>query len=125
MARGVRNENLCGMTIDFDAVLYRPLFETFGVPASYTPPGGGPFVPCTIIRSQADRELSFGAGKTMSAGDRIEVRAAEVTPAAGGIFVIREGDDAETVRVIGDPIVADRDPFRLAWVCTVSKVAAG
>lgn len=111
------------MAIDFDAVLYRPLFETFGLPAVYTPAGGGTSVPCTVIRNRADREMSFGAGKPMAVGDQIEVRSAEVTPAAGGRFVIGEGDSAETVRVVGDPIVADHDPFRLAWVCTVSKVA--
>ena len=113
------------MAFDFDELLHRPLFEVFGVPATYTPPGGGEPVPCTIIRNRADRELSFGTGKPMAAGDRIEVRAAEVTPAAGGTFVIGEGDGAEMVRVVGDPIVADHDPYRLAWLCTVRKVAPG
>jgi hypothetical protein len=28
------------MTVDFDALLHRPLFEVFGIAATYTPPGG-------------------------------------------------------------------------------------
>ena len=54
------------LVIDFDAALYRPLFEIFGQPAFYAPPAGGPSVPCTVIRNRADREFSLGTGKPVA-----------------------------------------------------------
>jgi hypothetical protein len=37
------------MAVDFDTLLHRPLFEVFGVAATYTPPGGGSPVACMVM----------------------------------------------------------------------------
>jgi hypothetical protein len=37
------------MSIDFDLLLRRPLFDVLGVAAAYTPPGGGSAIACVIL----------------------------------------------------------------------------
>ena len=71
--------------MDFDTLLHRPLFEVFGMAATYTPPGGGSQVACTIILDSRDRELEFGRGSPVMQGQILQVRRSELpAPAKGG-----------------------------------------
>jgi hypothetical protein len=101
------------MTVDFDALLHRPLFEVFGVAAAYTPPGGGPSVACTVILDSRDRELEFGRGAAVMQGQTLQVRRSEVPPAKGGTFAV----GLVMLTVLDDP--RSDDPDRHVWRMTV------
>ena len=102
------------MALDFDALLHRPLFEVFGVAATYTPPGGGSPVSCKVILDSRDRELEFGRGAAIMQGQTLQVRRSELpSPAKGGTFTI----GAETLTVLDDP--RSDDPDRHVWRMTV------
>jgi hypothetical protein len=102
------------MTVDLDALLHRPLFEVFGTAASYTPPGGGPTVGCTIILDARDRELEFGRGSAIMQGQVLQVRRSELpAPAKTGTFAV----GSATLTVLDDP--RSDDPDRHVWRMTV------
>ena len=100
--------------MDFDALLHRPLFEVFGVAATYTPPGGGSTVACTVILDSRDRELEFGRGAAIMQGQALQVRRVELpAPAKGGTFAV----GSATLTVLDDP--RSDDPDRHVWRMTV------
>ena len=100
--------------IDFDALVLQPGFRVFGRAASYTPPGGGPAVSCSVILDSSDRELGGLAGRPMLQGRSLMVRRAELpAPAKGGTFLL----SGETLVIQDDPVATDAD--RLLWRCTV------
>jgi hypothetical protein len=102
------------MTLDFDTLLHRPLFKVFGVAASYTPPGGGSAIACTVIFDARDRELEFGRGAAIMQGQTLQVRRSEVSaPAKGGAFAVGPA----TLTVLDDP--RSDDPDRHIWRMTV------
>jgi hypothetical protein len=102
------------MAMDFDMLLHRPLFEVFGSAASYTPPGGGSGVACTVILDARDRELEFGRGAAVMQGQTLQVRRNEVSaPAKGGTFAL----GAAMLIVLDDP--RSDDPDRHVWRMTV------
>jgi hypothetical protein len=102
------------MTLDFDTLLHRPLFDVFGVAASYTPPGGGASVSCMVIVDSRDRELEFGRGAAIMQGQTLQVRRTEVSaPAKGGTFAV----GSATLTVLDDP--RGNDPNRHVWRMTV------
>jgi hypothetical protein len=102
------------MTLDFDTLLHRPLFEVFGVMASYTPPGGGSAIACTVILDARDRELEFGRGSAVMQGHTLQVRRSELpAPAKGGTFAV----GLATLTVLDDP--RSDDPDRHVWRMTV------
>ena len=88
----------------------------FGTSAIYTPPGGGPAVPCAISRRVPDVALNVEAGRPVMQGDMLEVRKSELpAPAKGGTFTIE--DSGEVLTVQGDPRC--EDPYALIWLMTV------
>jgi hypothetical protein len=102
------------MTVDFDALLHRPLFEVLGVAAAYMPPGGDPSVGCTVIVDSRDREFEFGRGSPVMQGQILQVRRSELpAPAKGGTFAI----GSATLIVLDDP--RSGDPDRHVWRLTV------
>jgi hypothetical protein len=102
------------MAVDFDTLLHRPLFEVFGVAATYASPGGGPTLACTVILDSRDRELEFGRGSPVMQGQILQVRRSELsTPAKGGTFTI----GSATFIVLDDP--RSDDPDRHVWCMTV------
>jgi hypothetical protein len=102
------------MAVDFDTLLHRPLFEVFGIAATYTPPGGGPSAGCTIIIDSRDRELEFGRGSAFMQGQALQVRRSELlAPAKGGTFAV----GSATLTVLDDP--RSDDPDRQVWRMTV------
>jgi hypothetical protein len=102
------------MTLDFDTLLHRPLFEVFGIAATYTPPGGGSAIACTVILDARDRDLEFGRGAALMQGQTLQVRRSELpAPAKGGTFMI----SSSTLIVLDDPRCDD--PDRHVWRMTV------
>lgn len=90
-------------------------YEVFGAAATYTAPGSGIPLPCTVIAKSADRMVSFGDGRPFAEGTVIEVRAAEIAaPAKGGTFTV----GASSFAVLGDPELLD--DLRLVWTCRVN-----
>jgi hypothetical protein len=95
------------MAMDFDALLHRPLFEAFGLAATYTPPG-------SVILDSRDRELEFGRGSPVMQGQVLQVRRSELlAPAKGGTFAV----GSATLTVLDDP--RSDDPDRHVWRMTV------
>jgi hypothetical protein len=77
------------MTVDFDALLHRPVFEVFGIVATYTPLDGGSPVACTVILDARDRDLGFGRGSAVMQGQTLQVRRSELpAPAKWGTFAV-------------------------------------
>jgi hypothetical protein len=102
------------MTVDFDALLHRPLFEVFGVAATYTPPDGGSSAGCAVILDTRDRELEFGRGSPVMQGQVLQVRRSELSaPAKGGTFAV----GSASLTVLDDP--RSDDPDRHVWRMTV------
>jgi hypothetical protein len=102
------------MAVDFDALLHRPLFEIFGVAATYTASGGGAQVACAVILDTRDRELEFGRGPAVMQGQILQVRRSELpAPAKGGTFAV----GSATLTVLDDP--RSDDPDRNVWRMTV------
>ena len=102
------------MTINFDILVHRPLFDVFGITASYVPPGGGSSTICTVILDSKDRELEFGRGGPVMQGRVLQVRRSELpAPAKGGMFAI----GSATLTVLDDP--RSDDPDRHVWRMTV------
>jgi len=104
-----------------------PQFDEFGVPARYTPPGGGATTDCAIIRDREDRETGFGAAVTNA--DLVEVRQSELAaPKRNGTFALLDEDTGEptgvTLTVMSDPATPDDDPDRLLWRMTVQASAS-
>jgi hypothetical protein len=99
---------------DLAALAIDPVFATLGVAATYTPPGGGAPIACTVIRRSPD--LDVGLQRAVIRGDLIEVRRAEVpAPQKGGTFAL----GAETLTVREDPRHAPEDVLRLVHIMTV------
>lgn len=82
--------------------------------ATYTPPGGGTAVACTVL---VDREAQdFGEGDAPVSGQRVAValQLAEVSsPAKGGLVVIGTGISAERWVLYRE---IKRDESRAYWV---------
>lgn len=93
----------------------------FGKSARYTAPGGGAATSCVVcFPDRADRELGAVEGRPFTAGNTLDVRASELTPARRGVFQIMAADGVtvtETLTVLDDPRRLDSD--RLLWTCTV------
>jgi hypothetical protein len=90
-------------------------FAARGTAASYTPPGGGTPVPCTVIRDATDRQLSSPLGRPVMKGTTLQVRVSEIAaPARGGTFVI----GVESLVIKSDPEA--RDAERLVWSFTAA-----
>jgi len=91
-------------------------FAAFGVAATYTPPGGGSPIPCTVIRDGRDRQPTGTFGRPVIKGTIVEVRASEIAALAkDGTFVFL--DTSEVVAILSDPESTDAE--RLVWDCTV------
>lgn len=103
------------MTVDYQTLVYDPIFDIFGRAASYRPPTGGESVACTVIRDKRDvNAVDFNIGQPLLQGDLIKVRASELAePKKGGTFTI----DSETVEIADDPRCEESE--RLVWTMTV------
>lgn len=91
-------------------------FAAFGKAASYTPPGGGAGVACTVLLDKCDAAAMPGDGRPLPGQVRIEVRVSEIAvPAAQGTFgppassVPGRDELAATYTVLDRPIVTDPD----------------
>jgi len=88
-----------------------------GQAATYTPPGGGPAQPCTILVIQPDQDFPIPGGLGVS-GPAIEilVRTAEVAIVAeGGVFAV-----AGASYRVSD--TQQPDPRRLTWRPSVVRL---
>jgi hypothetical protein len=93
------------------------VFAVRGTAATYTAPGGGEPVPCTVIRESRDREFGGLSGRATMQGNVIKVRKSEIAaPAKGGTFTVLAS--AETVAIADDPRCEDN--LRLVWTCTAA-----
>jgi hypothetical protein len=82
--------------------------------ASYTPPGGGASIGCTVILDARDRELEFGRGAAIMQGQILQVRRSELSaPEKGGTFAV----GSATLTVLDDP--RSDDPDRHVFRMTV------
>lgn len=95
--------------IDFERLVFLPVFATLGVPGIYTPADGQP-IACQILLRRPDRDWQFGGGiGTTSQSTVAEVRTAEVPTA-------KEGDTlAVGGRTYGVTKASQPDPDRLSW----------
>src|SRR4051794_18292178 len=92
-------------------------YATFGIAASYTPPGGSAG-DCVVIPDNSDRFIELGHGRGLTEGRVIRVRRSEVASVVkSGVFVI----GAETLTVLDDPQLLDS--LRLEWTCRVDLAA--
>jgi hypothetical protein len=89
-------------------------FQTWGVAALYTPPGGGSGIVCIVIQDRRDRSFDLDGAKPVGEGRVVEVRASEVSdPKDGGQFAV----GTKTYKIAGKP--ETEDPERLVFVCNV------
>jgi hypothetical protein len=88
--------------------------DNLAVAATYTPPGGGTSVACSVILSAEDRDINFNGGRQIAQGRMIDLRRSEISaPRKGAAIVI----DDETFQIAADPEADDAD--RLIWRCRV------
>lgn len=76
--------------------------DTFGIAATYTPPGGSPVACAVLIDRDADAERQDFAAQARTAGFIVQVRASEVAaPARGGRFAA----GAAIYCIVGEPVL--------------------
>jgi hypothetical protein len=86
--------------------------DFIGVAATYTPPGGGTPVSCTIMVSRADSASQEFTGHAKTGGYLVEVRVSEIAaPARGGVFAV----GTKLYSIVGDPVLDV--PFGINWSC--------
>ncbi|MGE0650264.1 MAG: hypothetical protein AB7P12_00735 [Alphaproteobacteria bacterium] len=100
-------------------------FQTFGIPASYTPPGG-PAVAVTVIAARgavADSGLVRAGFRLDPAAQAtaltVDVRRAEIAAPVTGATLTIEG------RVYPVRSVGELDPERLVWPLVLGKPVEG
>ncbi|UPJ55407.1 hypothetical protein [Bradyrhizobium sp. 192] len=87
-------------------------YVIYGKAASYTPPGGGISVPCTVLFDGRDSSARPEDGSPPAGQSWIEVRAREVAvPLAGGTFTMTVG--GKTHEIASRPLPTDADGY--AW----------
>jgi hypothetical protein len=70
--------------------------DEFGLAATYTPPGGGAGVACTILVNKADAQAAFGQDTPSAGNVELVVNADEIAaPAQGGTFAVAGGPSYE------------------------------
>lgn len=95
--------------IDFDRLVFVPVFASLGVPGTYTPADGQP-IACQILFSRPDRDWHFGGGiGVTSPSTTAEVRTADVPTAKEG-DALAAGGRTYVVTKASQP-----DPNRLSW----------
>jgi hypothetical protein len=98
----------------FDQLAIDTTFRAFGKAATYTPPGGGTPVACSIVLDKRDPDQRPDEGRPLAGVLVLEVRASEVAaPAARGTFLV----GAKTYTVANRP--ERSDPEGLAWTMWV------
>jgi hypothetical protein len=86
------------------------VFEHFGVAATYTAPGGGAAIPCTILVDRRDPESQQGEGRPQAGIVTIEGRKSDIAlPAKNGVFAV----GATNYTVLDRPLAGD--PDGLTW----------
>ncbi len=105
----------CDEMIDYETLIYGPIFDMYGRTATYRPPTGGGAVDCVVVRNRRDVDLAdFNVGQPIVAGDLIKVRASEIAePMKGGTFTI----GSEVVKITEDPRCEESE--RLVWTMAV------
>lgn len=106
------------MPAAYAAIAVDASFATWGEPAptTYTPPGGGAAVPCTVILDRREAGARPEDGRPPTGQVTIEVRKSEVAnPAAGGTFAV----GAEVFTVMSRPIA--QDASGLVWTMWATK----
>lgn len=86
-----------------------------GTPALYRAGGAGDGVPVTVLLSQPDADLPFGAATVRTATRVVEVRRSEVAAPAEGDALVIQG---ETLVVQAPP---KADAARLSWTLDLAE----
>ena len=90
------------------------IYATFGRAATYTPPAGGPAVPCIVLLADANDEHPEQSGRPIVDGKAIKVRKAQLaTVERGGKFAIDGTSDV--YQIVGKPLL--ELPAQLEWLC--------
>ena len=106
------------MPAAYAAIAVDASFATWGEPAptTYTPPGGGAAVPCTVILDRREAGARLEDGRPPAGQVTIEVRKSEVaSPASGGVFAV----GSESFTVMNRPI--EHDSSGLVWTMWAEK----
>ncbi len=83
--------------------------DEFAEPASYTPPGGGAAIPCSVIVDRGQGRQDFRAGRSdiVTSERKLWVRSAEIAALArGGTFAMLDEEGlptGEAFTVAGEP----------------------
>lgn len=88
-------------------------YDEFGKAATYTPPGGGPAMPCTVILDLRDPASRPDDGRPVEGVAIIQVRKSEVAaPAHDGVFAVTALAKSFSVTSRPQP----NDPDGIEWM---------